>query len=131
MAPSQPEWTLVDFVRTFYLTAHTDMSPELVYRSTEDRGGRACREPLARAASDISLVHRHSGILLLNICLILPLLTAWSNGLDSSLINGLQILPAWQEYFHWPNGKVLGLLNSSQNIGSLCVPSFPPVSSIR
>jgi hypothetical protein len=81
---------------------------------------------------------RHNGILLLNLCLILPLLTAWSNGLDSSLVNGtvyslrmhnvhshgrtgLQLLPAWQEYFHNPEGKMLGLLNSSQNIGSLYV----------
>src|ERR1700730_7519926 len=54
------------------------------------------------------------GILILNICLILPLLSASINGLDSSLVNGkivevkpasscvlslaagLQILPAWQ-----------------------------------
>jgi hypothetical protein len=28
---------------------------------------------------------------MLNMCLILPLLTAWSNGLDSSLINGKKI----------------------------------------
>jgi hypothetical protein len=52
------------------------------------------------------------------------LLTAWSNGLDSSLINGLQILPAWQAYFHNPDGKILGLLNASQWIGSLYVCSL-------
>jgi hypothetical protein len=33
------------------------------------------------------------GIFLLNICLLLPLLTAWSNGLDSSMINGALIAP--------------------------------------
>jgi hypothetical protein len=50
----------------------------------------------------------YEGILVLNICLLLPILTATANGLDSSLANGLQILPAWQKYAHNPNGKILG-----------------------
>jgi len=48
------------------------------------------------------------GILTLNICLLLPILTATVNGLDTSLVNGLQILPAWQEYVRTTNGMILG-----------------------
>ncbi|KAJ7139463.1 general substrate transporter [Mycena epipterygia] len=69
------------------------------------------------------------GILWLNICLILPLLTSSANGLDSSLINGLQILPDWQEYFHHPQGRILGVINSAQSIGGLAGLPFTPYAS--
>lgn len=86
------------------------------------------------------------GILLLNMCLLLPLLTSSINGFDSSLVNGqlylimdctlylycvrwsgLQIVPDWKEYFHDPHGKALGLINSAQNVGALVV-SIPSLS---
>lgn len=74
---------------------------------------------------------RNRGIILLNICLLIPLVTSAVNGLDSSLINGLQILPGWQRYFHYPSGKLLGLINSAQFIGNLCgLPIAPFVSDI-
>jgi len=66
---------------------------------------------------------------MLNICLILPLLTSSVNGLDSSLVNGLQILPDWQEYFGNPTGKVLGLVNCAQNIGGLVGLPITPFAS--
>ncbi|EGN99259.1 hypothetical protein SERLA73DRAFT_55023 [Serpula lacrymans var. lacrymans S7.3] len=69
------------------------------------------------------------GILLLNICLLLPLLSAAVNGLDSSMLNGLQILPGWQNYFHWPQGETLGLINSAQGIGALVGIPFSPFLS--
>ncbi|KDQ59238.1 hypothetical protein JAAARDRAFT_57164 [Jaapia argillacea MUCL 33604] len=72
---------------------------------------------------------RNRGILILNLFLFLPLLTASVNGYDSSLVNGLQILPEWQDYFHHPHGKGLGLINSAQNIGSLIGLPFTPFSS--
>ncbi|KAJ7284990.1 general substrate transporter [Mycena rebaudengoi] len=72
---------------------------------------------------------RNKGILWLNICLILPLLTSVANGLDSSLINGLQILPDWQNYFHFPKGTTLGLINSAQSIGGLVGLPFTPYAS--
>jgi hypothetical protein len=124
MAPAQPEWTLVDFVSALDHTVGLIVThrSRAITRYTEGHGGRECCCSLALVIRPHKTC-RHSGILALNICLVLPLLTAWSNGLDSSLINGLQILPAWQEYFHDPNGKILGLLNSSQNIGSLYVRS--------
>ena len=50
----------------------------------------------------------HEGILALNICLMLPMITATMNGFDSSLVNGLQIIPSWQDYYKHPSGKILG-----------------------
>lgn len=69
------------------------------------------------------------GILLLNVYLLLPLLTSTVNGLDSSLVNGLQILPAWQDQFGHPKGKALGLINSAQMIGGLVGLPFTPFCS--
>ncbi|KAG1758503.1 hypothetical protein EDD22DRAFT_189025 [Suillus occidentalis] len=72
---------------------------------------------------------RHRGILMLNICLILPLLSSTLNGLDSSMINNLQILPGWQEYFGKPEGMRLGLVNSAHGIGILSGTPFSPYVS--
>ncbi|KAH7921039.1 general substrate transporter [Leucogyrophana mollusca] len=72
---------------------------------------------------------KNRGLLILNFCLVLPLLSAAANGLDSSMLNGLQILPAWQDYFHTPSGKTLGLINSSQFIGALVGIPFSPFFS--
>ncbi|TFK40369.1 general substrate transporter [Crucibulum laeve] len=74
---------------------------------------------------------RNRGILMLNICLLLPLLTSSVNGLDSSLVNGLQILPDWQIFFHHPQGRTLGVINSAQSLGCLVgLPFSPFVSDI-
>ncbi|SJL09794.1 related to transporter (major facilitator superfamily) [Armillaria ostoyae] len=71
------------------------------------------------------------GILLLNLCLFLPLLTSSVNGLDSSLINGLQILPDWQDFFGHPEGVTLGVIQSAQNMGAfICLPLTPFAADI-
>ncbi|TFK94102.1 general substrate transporter [Polyporus arcularius HHB13444] len=72
---------------------------------------------------------RNRSIRVLNLLLVLPLLTASINGLDSSLVNGLQILPAWKSYFHDPSGKTLGLISAAQVIGSIVGLPFTPYSS--
>lgn len=59
------------------------------------------------------LIHRgawysNRGIVLLNLCLGLALITSTINGFDSSVLNGLQILPDWQTYFQNPGGTALG-----------------------
>lgn len=66
---------------------------------------------------------------MLNICLILPLLSSTLNGLDSSMINNLQILPGWREYFHQPQGMKLGLINCAHDIGILSATPFSPYVS--
>ncbi|RSH92648.1 hypothetical protein EHS25_008093 [Saitozyma podzolica] len=40
-------------------------------------------------------------------------------GYDSSLLNGLQALPQWNEYFHSPSGNLLGLYAASVYLPSL------------
>ncbi|KAG2034923.1 general substrate transporter [Suillus americanus] len=72
---------------------------------------------------------KNRGILMLNICLILPLLSSTVNGFDSSMINNLQILPGWQEYFHKPQGMKLGLINCAHDIGILSGTPFSPYVS--
>ncbi|KAG2133357.1 general substrate transporter [Suillus clintonianus] len=74
---------------------------------------------------------KNRGILMLNICLILPLLSSTLNGLDSSMINDLQILPGWQEYFQTPEGMNLGFINSAHGIGILSGTPFSPYISDR
>ncbi|KAF9475387.1 general substrate transporter [Pholiota conissans] len=74
---------------------------------------------------------RNRGILTLNILLLIPLMTSVVNGLDSSLINGLQILPSWKDYFHQPEGRRLGLIISAQFLGNLSfLPAAPYLSDI-
>ncbi|KAG2367842.1 general substrate transporter [Suillus spraguei] len=74
---------------------------------------------------------KNRALLVLNIYLILPLLSSVLSGLDASILNGLQILPAWQEYFHHPQEKILGVINSAQSIGALCgIPLTPYVADL-
>ncbi|KAI0250199.1 general substrate transporter [Lactifluus subvellereus] len=74
---------------------------------------------------------RHRGVLLLNLYLLIPLLTSCANGYDSSLANGLQILPAWQHTFGHPSGRTLGIITSAQMIGSLAALPFTPLCADR
>lgn len=119
-----PEWTIVDFI----------------HRGAWWRNRGSCKFAISsgQSCSRCEL----TGILLLNLCLLLPLMTSSINGFDSSLVNGqslhalaqsrntqltessipgLQIVPDWKEYFHEPHGKALGMINSAQNVGALVV----------
>ncbi|KAL7935550.1 general substrate transporter [Trichoderma chlorosporum] len=57
--------------------------------------------------------------LLLNLCLIVPLLGNSTNGYDGSLLNGLQSLPQWRDYFHSPTGPRLGALSNAYVFGNI------------
>ncbi|PVH88084.1 general substrate transporter [Cadophora sp. DSE1049] len=46
------------------------------------------------------------------------------NGYDGSLLNGLQTMVPWQEYFNHPSGSRLGLFTAIQNIGGVCAVLF-------
>lgn len=37
-----------------------------------------------------------------------------TNGYDGSMMNGLQTLELWQEYFNEPKGSLLGIFNAIQ-----------------
>lgn len=49
----------------------------------------------------------------------LLLITSVNNGYDGSMMNGLQTIDNWQEYFHHPHGSVLGVFNAIQSIGGI------------
>ena len=87
----------------------------------------------------IHLERVSEGLLALNICLLIPLLTSIANGLDSSLVNGnlardiriftpdkhdppgLQLLPAWKLYFNHPSGRWLGTVSPTLDLLVLTV----------
>lgn len=56
-------------------------------------------------------------------CLIL---TNTANGFDGSMMNGLQSLKYWQDYFDHPTGAVLGLFGCVMSVGSLVGLLFTP-----
>lgn len=43
-------------------------------------------------------------------------------GYDASLMNGLQAIPQWQEYFDHPSGSVLGLISASLFLPAIVTP---------
>ncbi|KAL3479981.1 general substrate transporter [Aspergillus californicus] len=55
----------------------------------------------------------------LYIYIVILILTNTANGFDGSMMNGLQTLSYWQEYFNHPRGAILGLFNASMSLGSL------------
>lgn len=44
----------------------------------------------------------------------LLLITSMTNGYDGSMMNGLQTLDTWQDYFGRPTGGTLGIFNAIQ-----------------
>lgn len=58
--------------------------------------------------------------------IVVLILTNTANGFDGSMMNGLQALSYWQEYFHHPKGPTLGLFNASMSLGSLIGLFFIP-----
>ncbi|KAF6814203.1 hypothetical protein CMUS01_12691 [Colletotrichum musicola] len=58
-------------------------------------------------------------LLRLNLLLLIPLLSSSVAGYDGSLMNGLQSLQQWREYFGHPTGVKLGVVNAAQSIGSV------------
>ncbi|CAG9991086.1 unnamed protein product [Clonostachys byssicola] len=58
-------------------------------------------------------------IVKLNLCLLVPLISSASVGYDGSMMNGLQTLPQWRQYFGNPEGALLGLMNSVYPLGKV------------
>ncbi|KAG8901904.1 hypothetical protein FRB99_005007 [Tulasnella sp. 403] len=71
--------------------------------------------------------YKNRGIVMVNLCVLLALLTSFTNGFDGSMVNGLQLVEQWQDYFHDPSGPTLGLMTSVQNIGGLVALPFAPL----
>ncbi|KAJ2981412.1 hypothetical protein NQ176_g2042 [Zarea fungicola] len=67
---------------------------------------------------------RESHLLRLNLFLLVPLLSSSVSGYDGSLMNGLQSLEQWRDYFGHPAGATLGAVNAAQSIGSVLAIPF-------
>ncbi|KAE8150902.1 general substrate transporter [Aspergillus avenaceus] len=63
------------------------------------------------------------------ICLGFVVLTAATNGYDGSMMNGLQTLEPWQEYFNHPGGSLLGILSAIMSLGSLAALPVVPYTA--
>jgi MFS family permease len=62
----------------------------------------------------------------LYVFIVILILTNTANGFDGSMMNGLQSLSYWQDYFNHPKGAILGLFNASMSLGSLMGLFFTP-----
>ncbi|KAF6831539.1 hypothetical protein CPLU01_06705 [Colletotrichum plurivorum] len=49
-----------------------------------------------------------------------------TTGYDGSILNGLQAVQAWQDYFDEPKGALLGILGAAYNLGGLFSLPFVP-----
>ncbi|KAF2503352.1 general substrate transporter [Lophium mytilinum] len=63
--------------------------------------------------------YRTRHLILLNLMLIVPMLSPGVYGYDGSMVNGLQTLPQWWNYFGQPKSSVLGALNAMYPLGKL------------
>jgi MFS family permease len=62
----------------------------------------------------------------LYIFIVVLIITNTANGFDGSMMNGLQTLSYWKDYFHHPTGSTLGFFNASMSLGSLIGLLFVP-----
>ncbi|KAG8860731.1 hypothetical protein FRB91_001434, partial [Serendipita sp. 411] len=72
---------------------------------------------------------QNRGIRNLNLCIALVELASIINGYDSSVLNGLQILPEFKKHFHSPDGSTLGFMSAAQNFGGLIMLPIAPYIS--
>ncbi|KFZ19742.1 hypothetical protein V501_00512, partial [Pseudogymnoascus sp. VKM F-4519 (FW-2642)] len=81
---------------------------------------------LAMPASSLDTEHwwRHKNLRTLNLLLVFPLLSIFTQGFDGSMMNGLQAVESWRLYFGNPEGSTLGLFNAAYPIGGLCAIPF-------
>ena len=62
---------------------------------------------------------RQKHLLQLNFLIIFLLLTPASLGFDASMMNGLQSLETWRDYFGEPKGAKLGFMNAVMPLGAV------------
>lgn len=62
-------------------------------------------------------------LLLLNLAMVVPYLSSTTNGYDGSMLNGLQSMDQWQDFFGKPTGYRLGSLSNGVIFGQIL--AFP------
>ncbi|TVY15188.1 Lactose permease [Lachnellula arida] len=63
--------------------------------------------------------YKQKGMRGMYVCLLFVVLTSATNGYDSSMMNGLQTLVQWRDYYNSPSPSQLGLLNCIWAVGQL------------
>ncbi|CRG92363.1 Lactose permease [Talaromyces islandicus] len=72
------------------------------------------------ASASTVVWYKHPGLRRLYAMMPILFLGSTINGYDGSLLNGLQTMVPWEEYFNNPTGARLGLFTAIQNIGGFC-----------
>ncbi|KAL4996727.1 general substrate transporter [Aspergillus recurvatus] len=67
---------------------------------------------------------KHAGLRKLYVMMPILFLGSTINGYDGSLLNGLQTMRPWRNYFGNPRGSDLGLMTAIHNIGGICALLF-------
>ncbi|GME56944.1 Lactose permease [Neofusicoccum parvum] len=70
----------------------------------------------------------NAAIVKLNLILLLSMISSYATGFDGSMMNGLQSLDTWNNFFNHPGPSLLGLLNAIQNVGQLVALPFCAVA---
>jgi sugar porter (SP) family MFS transporter len=87
---------------------HTDPSSAAVM------GGLMLRDVIPKREK---MWWRYKSLLTLNLLLLGCIASDITNGYDGSMLNGLQIIPSWQNFFHHPKATQLGLITNGTRIG--------------
>ncbi|KAM5354473.1 hypothetical protein ACJ41O_001120 [Fusarium nematophilum] len=102
-------------------------------KSTVDKTDLRVAAALAIPDSSVDTKHwwRHKNLRTLNLLLFFPMLSIFTLGFDGSMMNGLQAVEKWREYFGEPKGATLGLFNCAYPIGGLVAVPFISTISDR
>lgn len=54
-----------------------------------------------------------------------------TSGFDSQMINAVQIVDAWKEFFGFPTGALQGIIGAMYSLGAICSLPFVPIINDR
>ncbi|KAI8649645.1 General substrate transporter [Fusarium keratoplasticum] len=92
---------------------------------------QAAASAIPRSSVNTDHWWRYKNLRTLNLLLFFPMLSIFTLGFDGSLMNGLQAVERWREYFGEPKGATLGLFNCAYPIGGLVAVPFISTISDR
>jgi MFS family permease len=70
---------------------------------------------------------RHLYFLLFPTCMGIEI----TSGFDSQMINAVQIVDSWKEFFNHPTGALQGIIGSMYSLGAICSLPFVPIINDR
>lgn len=87
------------------------------------------QEEMAKLMANVTPWYRDPGRRKLYALLTIALLSSATNGYDGSLMNGLQSITYYEDYFHNPRGSAQGLLNCIQSVGGIVALFIAPYAA--